>query len=143
GEKQGRKVRRSLPNLLGLGLHLVEWDGVTPRPLVDKMGRIVAVLAGQPDHAEYREAVKLAFQAICDAGHEARFPPSMRNHRRGLFAAMNVGLSYGKGQKVPSWLNNKAYQVIEDQLLANRHIKRLAGFADGMYMAHATPHHPH
>ncbi|KAJ7211120.1 hypothetical protein B0H12DRAFT_1079600 [Mycena haematopus] len=111
GEKQGRKVRRSLPNLLGLGLHLVEWDGVTPRPLVDKMGRIVAVLAGQPDHAEYREAVKLAFQAICDAGHEARFPPSMRNHRRGLFAAMNVGLSYGKGQKVPSWLNNKAYQM--------------------------------
>ncbi|KAJ7803236.1 hypothetical protein B0H14DRAFT_3487658 [Mycena olivaceomarginata] len=110
-EKYGSKVRRSLPNLIGLGFRLVDWDGLTSKPIIDSKGRIIAVLAGQPNHPEYRETVVLAFQAVCDAGDEARFPASMRKHRRGLFAAINAGLSYGKGQKT-------------------RHVKRMAGFAD-------------
>ncbi|KAJ7853838.1 hypothetical protein B0H14DRAFT_3653221, partial [Mycena olivaceomarginata] len=133
GEKYGSKVRRSLPNLLGLGFRLVDWDGLTPKPIIDSKGRIIAVLAGQLNHPEYCEAVALAFQAICDAGDEARFPASMRKHRRGLFAAINVGLSYGKGQKTPCWLNNKQHDGIAEQLLANKHIKRMAGFADAAF----------
>ncbi|KAJ6517027.1 hypothetical protein DFH09DRAFT_1332610 [Mycena vulgaris] len=39
-------------------------------------------------------------------------------------------LSYGKGQKVPCWLDNKEYTPIADKLLANCTIGRLAGFAD-------------
>ncbi|KAF8144080.1 hypothetical protein K438DRAFT_1462156, partial [Mycena galopus ATCC 62051] len=68
-----------------------------------------------------------------DAGTEARFPASMRKHRRGLFAAINVGLSYGKGQKVPSWLHNKEYDALADGLLANPYINRLASFADSAF----------
>lgn len=102
----------------------------TPRPLLDAHGRIIAVLAGQPDHPEYRAAAAAAFHAIRDAGAEARFPADMRRHRRGLFAAINVGLSYGKGQKIPCWLNNKDYAGIADTLLENTNIQRLAGFAD-------------
>ncbi|KAJ7209357.1 hypothetical protein B0H12DRAFT_1030471 [Mycena haematopus] len=105
----------------------------TAKPIVDCKGRIIAVLAGQPNNAEYRQSVELAFDAICNAGSEACFPASMRKHRRGLFAAMNVGLSYGKGTKVPCWLNNKAYTGIAEQLLADRHIKRMAGFADAAF----------
>ncbi|KAJ7839846.1 hypothetical protein B0H14DRAFT_2287903, partial [Mycena olivaceomarginata] len=104
-----------------------------PKPIIDSKGRIIAVLAGQPNHPEYRKAVALAFQAICDAGDEARFPASMRKHRRGLFAAINIGLSYGKGQKTPCWLSNKQYDGIAEQLLANKHIKRMAGFADAAF----------
>ncbi|KAJ6532935.1 hypothetical protein DFH09DRAFT_932987 [Mycena vulgaris] len=104
-----------------------------PRPLIDSEGRIIAVLAGQPDRAEYRAAAIAAFHAIRDAGQEARFPSAMREHRRGLFAAINVGLSYGKGQKVPCWLDNKEYTPIADKLLANRSIGRLAGFADAAF----------
>ncbi|KAJ6521651.1 hypothetical protein DFH09DRAFT_1251093 [Mycena vulgaris] len=107
-----------------------------PRPLIDSEGRIIAVLAGQPDRAEYRAAAIAAFHAIRDAGQEARFPSAMREHRRGLFAAINVGLSYGKGQKVPCWLDNKEYTPIADKLLANRSIGRLAGFADGASRPH-------
>ncbi|KAJ6549028.1 hypothetical protein DFH09DRAFT_926354, partial [Mycena vulgaris] len=121
------------------GFGLVEWDGFTPRPLVDNQGRIIAVLAGQPRHDAYREAVERAFRAIRDAGDEARFPASMRRHRRGLFAAINVGLSYGKGQTTPGWLNNKEYTGLTEGLLANTDIGRLAGFADTAFALWA-PH---
>ncbi|KAJ6586511.1 hypothetical protein DFH09DRAFT_1245703 [Mycena vulgaris] len=130
---RGSKVRCSLVDLLGLGFHLVEWDGFTPRPLVNSHGRILAVLAGQPRHDAYHEAAQRAFRAIRDAGDAARFPASMRRHRRGLFAAINVGLSYGKGQSNPSWLDTKEYTGLADHLLANKDIGRLAGFADAAF----------
>ncbi|KAJ7184124.1 hypothetical protein C8R46DRAFT_883518 [Mycena filopes] len=101
-----------------------------PRPILDAKGRIVAVLAGQPRNTSYAAAAHGAFLAILNAGANAHFPADMRRHRRGLFAAINVGLSYGKGQKVPNWLDNKAYADLADALLANEHIKRLACFAD-------------
>ncbi|KAJ7789587.1 hypothetical protein B0H14DRAFT_2397343, partial [Mycena olivaceomarginata] len=89
-------------------------------PLIDANGHIIAVLAGQPRNDAYRLAVERAFRAISDAAVEARFPASMRKHRRGLFAAMNVGLSYGKGQMTPCWLNNKEYTGIADSLLEDQ-----------------------
>ncbi|KAJ7898755.1 hypothetical protein B0H13DRAFT_2234274 [Mycena leptocephala] len=116
-----------------MGFQLVRWDGYTPRPLADKNGRIFAVLAGQPCKDDYAAAVQRAFTAISQAGTEARFPASMRKHRRGLFAAINVGLSYGKGQKVPCWLNNKEYTSLADELLANEDIGRMASFADAAF----------
>ncbi|KAJ6525514.1 hypothetical protein DFH09DRAFT_936599, partial [Mycena vulgaris] len=135
----GCKKRRSLADLLGLGLHLVEWDGFTPRPLVDSCGRVIAVLAGQPRHNTYRDTAQRAFRAIRDAGDATRFPVSMRNHRRELFAAVNVGLSYGKGQSTPSWLHTEPYAELADGLLANQDIGRLAGFADAAFALWA-PH---
>ncbi|KAF8179786.1 hypothetical protein K438DRAFT_1977147 [Mycena galopus ATCC 62051] len=156
-EKRGSQTPHSLPNLLGLGFQLLRWDGITPRPLLDRHGRIIAVLAGRPAGQDYLDAAAAAFCAIRDAGGEARFPASMRKHRRGLFAAMNVGLSYGKGQKLPSWLHNKEYTALADGLLANPYLNRLAGFADSAfalwaprlyadYRAHDTglrTRHPH
>ncbi|KAJ7142554.1 hypothetical protein C8R44DRAFT_603506, partial [Mycena epipterygia] len=121
-KKHSSKVRRSLANLLGLGFHLVEWDGITAQPIIDSQGRIIAALAGQPRNADYREAVEHAFRAIRDAGDEACFPASMRRHRRGLFAAISVGLSYGKGQATPCWLHNKEYTGLAEGLLANRFV---------------------
>ncbi|KAF8176653.1 hypothetical protein K438DRAFT_1908668 [Mycena galopus ATCC 62051] len=105
----------------------------TPRPLLDCNGRIIAVLAGRPAGEDYRAAAAAAFCAIRDAGAEARFPASMRKHRRGLFAAINVGLSYGKGQQVPSWLHNEEYDALADGLLANSYLNRLASFADSAF----------
>ncbi|KAF8194879.1 hypothetical protein K438DRAFT_1587647 [Mycena galopus ATCC 62051] len=105
----------------------------TPRPLLDRNGRIIAVLAGRPAGQDYLDAAAAAFCAICDAGAEARFPASMRKHQRGLFAAINVGLSYGKGQKLPSWLHTKEYTALAEGLLANPYLNRLAGFADSAF----------
>ncbi|KAJ7911151.1 hypothetical protein B0H13DRAFT_1614874 [Mycena leptocephala] len=105
----------------------------TPLPIVDNQGRIFLVLAGQPRNAAYAAAAHGAFADIMQAGINACFPADMRRHRRGLYAVINVGLSYGKGQKTPGWLNNKEYNSLADGLLASGNVKRLAGFADAAF----------
>jgi hypothetical protein len=100
-----------------------------PIPLVDKLGRIFAVLAGQPRDDKYAAAVSNAYHFIKTQGAASHFPTSMRHHHRGLFAAINVGLTYGKGQCVPTWLDNKEYTGLAAQLLANKDIRRMAHFA--------------
>jgi NAD dependent epimerase/dehydratase family enzyme len=53
----------------------------------------------------------------------------MRWHRHGLFAAVNVGLGYGKGQRAPTWMDNKQHTPMVNRLLAHEDINRLANFA--------------
>jgi hypothetical protein len=57
----------------------------------------------------------------------------MYKHRRGFFAAINVGLSYGKGQAVPSWLHTD-YDDLTNRLLVNPDITRMATFASGVLL---------
>lgn len=101
------------------------------RPLVDTEGRIFLVLVGQPDRPSYRTAAAAAYDFIKTHGQAAAFPAEMRHHRRGLFAAINVGLTFGKGQMLPTWLDNKQYTGLADQLLGNKDITRMATFASG------------
>ncbi|KAJ7113682.1 hypothetical protein C8R43DRAFT_1138530 [Mycena crocata] len=133
GETWGSKKCRSLAELLGMGFTLVRWNGYDARPLIDAEGRIFAVLAGQPRDPTYAAAVARAYDTITREGDAARFPYSMRHHRRGLFAAMNVGLSYGKGQTVPSWLGTGPYAAMVERLLADEDIKRMATFASAAF----------
>jgi hypothetical protein len=100
-----------------------------PCPLIDSQGRIFAVLAGQPRDPSYKLSVAAAFTAIMQEGTAAQFPASMRHHRRGLFAAINVGLTFGKGQKAPTWLLPTDYAAMAQRLLANQHVGRMATFA--------------
>ncbi|KAJ7200278.1 hypothetical protein B0H12DRAFT_1036773, partial [Mycena haematopus] len=130
-ERYGSKKDRALTDLLGLGLRLVVWDGKTSRPLVDAQGRILAVLVGQPDDDGYRAAVRRAYDFISSEGCGARFPASMRHHRRGLFAAINIGLTHGKGQLAPTWMDNGVYTPLVAHLLANQDIIHMANFASG------------
>ncbi|KAJ7723599.1 hypothetical protein B0H14DRAFT_3519894 [Mycena olivaceomarginata] len=127
-EKYGAKKRRSLAELISLGFQLVRWDGITARPLVDNAGRIFAVLAGQPDD---------------DQGKGADFPAAMRKHQRGLFAAINVGLGYRKGQCLPTWMDNKQHTPMANRLLAHEDINRLANFASFAFSMWAPRLHAH
>jgi hypothetical protein len=104
-----------------------------PHPLVDVHGRVFAVLVGQPRRPEYAASVAAAYDAITREGIAARFPAPMYKHRRGFFAAINVGLSYGKGQAVPSWLHTD-YDDLANRLLANPDITRMATFASGVLL---------
>ncbi|KAJ6574070.1 hypothetical protein B0H19DRAFT_1253833 [Mycena capillaripes] len=111
GEKWGSKKCRSLTELIfGLNFRLIRWNGIDPCPLIDSKGRIFAVLAGQPRDPTYKTSVAAAFGAIMQEGTAARFPAIMRKHRRGLFAAINVGLTFGKGQKVPTVDANRLHR---------------------------------
>ncbi|KAJ7676313.1 hypothetical protein B0H14DRAFT_3101988 [Mycena olivaceomarginata] len=87
-------------------------------PLHFLKGRIFAVLAGQPRDPSYKTSVAAAFGAIMQEGTAARFPAIMRKHRRGLFAVINVGLTFGKGAKVPSWLMPTDYTAMTDSAFA-------------------------
>ncbi|KAJ6593719.1 hypothetical protein B0H19DRAFT_920130, partial [Mycena capillaripes] len=103
-----------------------------PQPLVDVHGRVFAVLVGQPRGDEYAASVAAAYNIITHEGIAARFPASMRKHRRGLYAAVSVGLSYGQGQAAPSWLHTD-YDNLANRLLGNSHINRLATFASAAF----------
>ncbi|KAJ7077508.1 hypothetical protein B0H15DRAFT_743670, partial [Mycena belliarum] len=131
--KYGHKKRRTLPELIALGFRLVPWDGVEARPIVDAHGRIIAVLAGQPRDPKYSEAVSAAFRSMLLARQEWRFPASMSQHRRGPFPAINVGLSYSKGQRIPLQLNGGEHAVLIRQLLGDPNITRLAVYASAAF----------
>ncbi|KAJ7254621.1 hypothetical protein B0H12DRAFT_1016828 [Mycena haematopus] len=105
----------------------------TPRPLVDNQGRIFAVLVGQPDEDGYGAAARNVFDFIKREGFATHFPASMRHHRRGLFAAINVGLTHGKGQLTPTWMDNGEYTGLAARLLAHQDIIRMANFASAVF----------
>ncbi|KAJ6549087.1 hypothetical protein DFH09DRAFT_926345 [Mycena vulgaris] len=104
-----------------------------PRPLVDAQGRVFAVLVGQPRDARYGAAASNVYKLLCAKAAAAAFPRSMLHHRRGLFAVLNVGLSYGKGQSVPSWLHNDKYAELTEELIADPDVSRMATFASAAY----------
>ncbi|KAJ7862608.1 hypothetical protein B0H14DRAFT_3863084 [Mycena olivaceomarginata] len=128
-EKYGSKKPRSLTELIARGFQLIN----DAHPLVDIHGRIFAVLVGQPRKQKYQESVRAADDTIANEGIAAGFPAYMRKHRRGLFAAINVGLTYSMGCTIPCWLNNKNYNQLAERLLANPHINWMANFASGVF----------
>ncbi|KAH9848279.1 hypothetical protein C2E23DRAFT_739954, partial [Lenzites betulinus] len=102
--------------------------------LVDKSGRVIAVLVGQPRDesgwAKLNDDVQLLFEdarASCEVG-------STLAHRRGEFTSLTAGISYGGGQKRVSNLNQtgKNEDVVQG-LLDNPLIKRLAGFGNAAF----------
>ncbi|KAG6899706.1 hypothetical protein C0993_007717 [Termitomyces sp. T159_Od127] len=59
------KCVKSLKELQGEGYKLIEWDGITSRPIVCRKGQIFGVLVGQPDlETGYGEACHLAYEAL-------------------------------------------------------------------------------
>ncbi|KAJ7093862.1 hypothetical protein B0H15DRAFT_776299 [Mycena belliarum] len=133
GDTRGSKKRRSLPELLGLGFELIRWDGYESRPIVDAHGRIVAALAGQPRGPDYAAAAARAFSALETERKAANFKAEMAQHRRGGYVALNVGLSYGQGQRAPSLLRNGAYGALLSRLVGNADVIRLATFASAAF----------
>jgi hypothetical protein len=101
------------------------------RPIVDSAGRIFAIAAGKPSDPTYTTAAKEAFKAIWTAGAGIKFNAKAKTHRRGGFAALNIGTSYGKGQQEPRFLETKPYTAMLEGLLKNSAIQRLASYASG------------
>ncbi|KAJ7688273.1 hypothetical protein B0H17DRAFT_1135728 [Mycena rosella] len=105
-EKWGSKKPRPLKELVHMGFDVVKWNSYDTRPLVDAHGRIFAVL-----------------------GMTAAFSAAMRRHQRGLFAVINIGLFYRKGQTIPSALRvDPQYTGIAERLLGSTAIQCMAAF---------------
>lgn len=130
-----------------LGFVLHEWDGVlspsprlsrflsdnicrTPTPILDREGRLVAILAGHPDDDSWPDLSKQAAEMLEEARGRCQLPGKASRHRRGHFAALRSGVSHGGGQKVPGNLQNSSQN---DEVLAELNQKlpfrRNSGFA--------------
>ena len=104
---------------LSMGFRLIEWDGMwvyilskypSPnvarsqgRPLLDRCGRVFAVLAGSPKDAEqWSKVLEEAQEEMEKARAAYKFDPKKTIHRRGKYATITCGISYGGGQRVGS-----------------------------------------
>ncbi|KAJ7106235.1 hypothetical protein C8R44DRAFT_638622, partial [Mycena epipterygia] len=101
--------------------------------IVDAKGRIIAVLAGQPDDLTYAAAAAAAFTALMTESQAAHFPRKMSLHRRGFYPAVHAGLNYAKGQRVPSRMDNGEHGALIQRLLGNSNIRCMAIYASAAF----------
>ncbi|KAG1886449.1 hypothetical protein F4604DRAFT_1917243 [Suillus subluteus] len=130
---------QELDSLLQKGFKLVKWDGCTPHVLLDSGKRIIGVLAGRPKDDSWKDTA----EAACDAMEQARgqcvFRDVDKEHRRGRYPCLAVGVSYGGGQQIPgNLLHSKSNRAAIQSLLGNKAIQRLAGFGNSI-LHHYSP----
>ena len=119
-------------------------------PILDNAGRIIAICAGSPDDPAWDALRQDAAAEMEAVRSHCIFSNDAINHRRGLFLALAVGISFGGGQRV-SWLfyslppqaminvlqvpgslvNNAANAAALYSLLNHTAFVRIAGFASG------------
>ena len=113
---------------------------------MDCEDRVLGVLAGQPDDPEWGNVAAAASAALDEARVQCGFAADGFDHRRGTFAAVARGVSFGGGQtvcapamgggytlsvvcKVPGTLRND--ETVANALTAlckNQAVQRIAGF---------------
>jgi len=71
----------------------------TPRILTDNDARIIAVLVGRPLDETWEGMSRDVAKKMLQAGKSIKQYTS----RRGIYAAIHTGISYGGGQQVPKF----------------------------------------
>ncbi|KAG6888718.1 hypothetical protein C0992_007677 [Termitomyces sp. T32_za158] len=133
----GDKRAWTLEELAAQGLSLVCWDGEKSHPIMDKGGRIIAVLVGQPQEIAYCASARTAYDVIiCEASTEC-FQRDQTHHCRGTFPVLNVGVFHGKGTLQPINLDGGDHTSLAGCLLADQDIQRLATFASANFQGWA------
>lgn len=99
--------------------------------MIDRVGRIVAVLAGQPG-GDYAEQLMNAHDAMKTSGTKAGLGKASLEgpHLRGRFPAYNCGTTMGMGNSRPVVLNPKKVKPLIVNLLGNGGIIRMARYQD-------------
>ncbi|KAJ6514780.1 hypothetical protein DFH09DRAFT_940793, partial [Mycena vulgaris] len=99
--------------------------------ILDREGRIIAILLGRPEDPDWDDVVKGALKALARARRSVRRYGAWWNnpHRRGRYLALTTGVSFGGGQRRPGNLvNPRRLRRIINRLLRNKNLRRLAGF---------------
>ncbi|KAJ6455101.1 hypothetical protein C8R47DRAFT_996960, partial [Mycena vitilis] len=97
--------------------------------VVDSEGRIVAILLGTPEDADWPDVVREAIRAMRRARKMARAHGGWTAHRRGLYFLLTGGVSFGGGQRKPCNLcNTRLNRRLLRWLLRNPSIRRILGF---------------
>ncbi|THU90572.1 hypothetical protein K435DRAFT_613407, partial [Dendrothele bispora CBS 962.96] len=111
----------------------------TSRPILDKHGRVVAVLAGRPRSSDWDALVKGGAEEIARAREELTFTRKQTEHSRGDFPAVTVGVAHGGGRREPGNVrqSNPAALAVLTTLLAMHFFQSLAGFANCIFKAYS------
>ncbi|PBK88590.1 hypothetical protein ARMGADRAFT_937328, partial [Armillaria gallica] len=105
-------------------------------PVVDVQRRVIAYLAGQPrdNFIPVRNEILHLFE---HARQECMFTEKYTNTRRGIFAFLTCGISFGGGQVRPGNLRaSPCHQTVIDEIRGNWAIGRLVGFIDHALSLH-------
>ncbi|THV00197.1 hypothetical protein K435DRAFT_657536, partial [Dendrothele bispora CBS 962.96] len=108
-------------------------------PILDKHGRVVAVLAGRPRSSDWDSLVKEGAEKIDRAREELSFTRKQTEHSRGDFPAISVGVAYGGGRTEPGNVrqSSAAALTVLTSLLAMHIFQSLSGFANCIFKAYA------
>jgi len=102
----------------------------TTIPLVDREGRIVAILAGHPDDPNWVVLHLHAADCLEEARKQGGEERKKCSARRGEFKTMRCGVSHGGGQTQPRNLSNTPKdEKILSWLNGEGVFNRFAGFA--------------
>lgn len=109
------------------------------QPVVDRDGKIMAVLAPPPNDISYQESTKRSRDRMLKERSNYHFDrKDLINDQRGDgFFALNVGLSYGQGHTKPMFRDLGRFHDLADSLLGDVDIQRLASYQDGKSILHA------
>ncbi|KAK7029973.1 hypothetical protein R3P38DRAFT_3188898 [Favolaschia claudopus] len=127
-----RRLRRD--QLIREGALEVLWDGRNPKLILDCDGRIIAILLGRPEEEdEWDEVIARLvelFNRVRRSGEKSRaFRPKDLSHRRGRFAILASGVSFGGGQQRPGNLSqSKKRGRLVQTMLNDDALQRVAGF---------------
>lgn len=94
-----------------------------PWAIVDKQGRIIAVLAGRPRGDDWTELTEELAGLLSKAGSKMTFSRKQRSggHKRGDFPSVSVGTSFGGGSKVEQCISHDIYLLTEHPTEAHVH----------------------
>ena len=81
------------------------------RAFVTQNGRIPVVAAGRPDCKEYDKSIAELGEICEEVRRVYAFNPKTKPNRRGDYASVSVGLSYGGGQTVRTCLLDSLIRV--------------------------------
>lgn len=77
-----------------------------PFVVLDRDNRVVALFAGQPNDPDWAAVASEASRAMTAAAQRCSFKKGDRDHRRGMFATLALGISFGGGRTVRTVLRS-------------------------------------
>lgn len=130
-------ANRALPtvSLFALGFSLLEWDGCTTRPLIDRHERVFGLLAGRAvQGAEWDAVTERATAAVEKERGRVNWGPQNEDVKRKSKKALKTGISMGGGALEPHQFAQKEEtgRRAMERLKQNEDLNRFANFAERM-----------
>ncbi|KAJ4468370.1 hypothetical protein C8J55DRAFT_374315, partial [Lentinula edodes] len=134
GTKADKEKEYTVSELIDMGFKHIQWDGSTPVPIIDCFGRIIAVLAGQPEGSygsELHEAFCFMQKEASDSGLGKKSKEGP--HKCGLFPVLLRGVTMGMGNPHPVSLNPKTMTHLLNRLVGHAAVQRMAKYQNSAF----------